>query len=569
MQENRNLLLALAVSLLIMLAFDFFYLKPAKEEQARQAQLNAQQSADMGLAALQQQVKVTPVFQSRAEVLSNSGQRINIISPRINGSISLTGARIDDVVLADYNDSLEDDASPVTLLQPRGTGEAYYAEFNWLGLEGDTQALPSATTVWKADKTELRPGEAVTLTWDNGSGLLFTKVIGLDKNYMFTITQTVKSQAASPVVLAPYGLISREGRPETSGFYILHEGALGVFDGVLEEIDYDDMEDDPTIELKSSDGGWLGITDKYWLVAMIPDQEQNFVAHTQHRIVNGKNRYQVDFMGMQKVLAPGQTMVEQTSLFAGAKEVSLIDKYESSMGISNFDLAIDWGWFYWLTRPIFYALDHINDYVGNFGVSILVLTVLIKILFFPLANKSYRALGKMKLLAPKMKEIREKYAEDKVKQQQATMELYKTEKINPLAGCLPILLQIPVFFSLYKVLFVTIEMRHAPFFGWVNDLSAPDTLTFVNLFGLIPWDPPSFMVIGIWPILMGLSMYGQQKLNPAPADPMQAKLFMFMPLIFVIILAPFPVGLVIYWTWNNVLTIAQQYVIMRREGAVA
>jgi YidC/Oxa1 family membrane protein insertase len=396
--------------------------------------------------------------------------------------------------------------------------------------------------------------------------LVFARTFSIDENYMLQVDQSVTNNADRDVNVQPYGLIKRTGTPEISGFFILHEGPIGVFADGLEEIDYEDLRDDGDVNFQST-GGWAGITDKYWLVAMVPDNEAATETYMVHRKRNGIDNYQASMRSTGGTIAPGQTLTNASHLFAGAKINSMIDAYGESMDIRLFDRAIDWGWLYYLTKPIFYALSFLQDYVGNFGVAILLLTVLIKLLFFQLANKSYVSMSAMRKLQPKMVALRERYADDKQRQQQEMMKMYQEEKVNPVSGCLPMLIQIPVFFALYKVLFVSIEMRQAPFFGWVQDLSAPDPLLITNLFGLIPFDPPGFLAIGVWPLLMGITMYAQQKLNPAPQDPVQAKVFMLLPIMFTFLLAAFPVGLVIYWTWNNVLTIAQQWVIMKRHGA--
>lgn len=382
---------------------------------------------------------------------------------------------------------------------------------------------------------------------------------------MFTVSQRVENTGTEPVSLYPYGLIRRWDTPPTAGFFILHEGPIGVLGGTLEEIDYDDLQEDGDIELPS-DGGWLGITDKYWLTALVPDQESTLTANFRHSLSDGQDRYQVDYLRNQIRLSPGNTIEVVDRLFVGAKEVSLLDQYREDYGIPLFDRAVDFGWFYFLTKPLFYVLHWFYERVGNYGVAILLLTLLVKILFYPLANKSYRSMSQMKKLQPEMMKMREQYGDDKARMNQELMALYKKEKVNPMSGCLPIVVQIPVFFALYKVLFVSIEMRHAPFFGWIQDLSAPDPTTVFNLFGLIPWDPPAFLMIGVWPLLMGATMLLQQRLNPQPADPMQAKIMMMLPLMFIFLFATFPAGLVIYWTWNNVLSIAQQWVIMKRMG---
>ncbi|MFQ5534993.1 MAG: membrane protein insertase YidC [Sphingomonadales bacterium] len=582
MGEQKNLILAVVLTFVILIGFQ--YLAPAPTPPPVQTQQNAGQIEPATVSAGQDIEGLTPqlpagadaavpslapaqpdVTRTRQEALAASG-RIEIVSPRLRGSIPITGRRIDDILLSDYTETQDADSTNIVLLSPAGARNAYYAEFGWASVPGANVATPSPDTVWTADRAKLGIGQPVTLTWDSDQGLRFTRTYAIDDNYMFTITQRVVNTTSSPVTLAPFGLISRTGTPDTSGFVILHEGALGAFENALLEVDYEEMREAQRIE-KTSVGGWIGITDKYWLTALIPDQNSHVTGHFNHRLSGGQDKYQVDFLLEAQSIPAGGSIETASRLFAGAKEVRLIDGYEKSLGIARFDRAIDWGWLFWLTKPIFMLLGWINDLIGNFGLAILVLTVVIKALFFPLANKSYVQMGKMKKLQPKMTAIRETFADDKVRQQQEMMALYKKEQVNPMGGCLPMLVQIPVFFALYKVLFVTIEMRHAPFFGWVQDLSAPDELLWLNLFGLIPWDPPGLLAIGVWPVLMGVSMFLQQKLNPQPADPMQAKVFMIMPVMFTFLLATFPVGLVIYWTWNNMLTMAQQWVIMKRTEA--
>ena len=480
----------------------------------------------------------------------------------LHGSLSLTGGRIDDLTLADYHVDLDDEVE-IELLNPVGTANPYFAEFGWVA-EGDV-AVPGNETLWQADADTLRANEPVTLSWDNGSGLLFTRTITLDDNYMFTVEQQVTNNSDQTVTLHPYSLLSRWGTPETAGFYILHEGPIGVFDETLSEVDYSDLIDDGNVE-KTSTGGWIGITDKYWLTALVPDQSSEFNARFIAQPDQYQPRYQVDISTNGRIIEPGGSAAVTDKVFAGAKEIDLLDGYAEQYSIPLFDRAVDFGWYYFLTKPFLYILKFFHGMTGNFGIAILMLTLVVKAIFFPLANKSYKSMSAMKKLQPEMQKLRERYENDKPKMQQELMALYKKEKVNPLAGCLPILLQIPVFFSLYKVLFVAIELRHAPFFGWVQDLSAPDPTSFVNLFGLIPFDPPAFLVIGVWPLLMGLTMYLQQKLNPQPPDPIQAKVMAFLPVMFIFLFATFSSGLVIYWTWNNVLSIAQQWLIMRKMG---
>lgn len=515
---------------------------------------------------------------SRAAALAKS-PRVKFVSKRVHGSINLVGGRVDDLTLIDYRKELDEKSGEIVLLSPRNSVDPYYAEFGWVTDNTSTGvAVPGPKTEWTASSGTLEAGGSVTLTWDNGQGIVFHRVYALDKNYMFTVTQKVENKSNKAVSLYPYGLIRRVNTPKTLGFYILHEGPIGVLDKKLTEIDYDDLKDDPpNQEVLRNVPGWLGITDKYWLVALIPDGTVDS-ARFLYDGKGGKDEYQVDYLGKARPVAAGATAEVTNRLFTGAKEVEVLTAYEEKLGIFDFDKAIDFGWFYWITKPLAYGLIKANTVLGNFGLAILLLTVLIKLAFFPLANKSYRAMSKMKLLQPQVTALRERFADDKQRLNKEMMELYKREKVNPTSGCLPMLIQIPVFFALYKVLFVSIEMRHAPFFGWIQDLSAPDPTSIWNVFGLLPFDPITvpvvgqyiglggILAIGVWPIIMGASMFVQQKLNPQPADPMQAKIFLMLPFVFTIMLARFPAGLVIYWAWNNILTIIQQWIIMKKAG---
>ena len=581
MSDQKNMLIAIGLSLAILLGFQFFYEFPKMEkERERQAEIAAQEAADNpvpktqsnqntdiqapggGARAPSVQASVATAAQ-RAEALASS-PRINIDTPTVYGSISLEGGRIDDLVLKNYGQDVGEDAERIHLLHPVGAPKSYYAEFGWVGSSNDLK-LPGPNTRWKSNQTELAPGKPVTLSWDNQAGLLFERTYEIDDHYMITTIQRVTNSKKKSVGLFPYGLVARSGTPRTLGFYILHEGPLGVFDGTLREYDYDDLQETRKVEL-SSTGGWIGITDKYWLAALIPDQNIGSTYRFVHSLKNKDDRYQVDYLGQETRIEPGQTTETVNRLFAGAKEVKLLDAYSEQYNISNFDLAVDFGWFYFLTKPFFYAISWLFSYLGNFGLAILAFTVFVKIVFFPLANKSYKSMAKMRELTPKLMAMREQFGDDKMRLNQEMMALYKQEKVNPASGCLPILVQIPVFFALYKVLFVNIEMRHAPFYGWIKDLSVADPTSIFNFFGLIPWTPPDFMIIGAWPVLMGLTMWLQQRLNPQPTDPVQAKVFMFLPLFFTFLLGTFPAGLVIYWTWNNLLSIAQQKLIMFRMG---
>lgn len=581
MFDNRNLILAIVLSLAILFGFELLFPSPQSQLAEPQTQ-TAQSTATPTPGAVQPQapapssgpapVVAAPVIGAqpvldRAQVISTLA-RIKIDTPRLSGSIALKGARIDDLIMTDYRETLEEDSPPIVLLSPEGAKGAYFAEFGWSAIDG---GAPGGDAVWQADRTTLTPEQPVTLTWNNGQGLLFKRTYAIDSDFLFTITQTVQNTGPAAKRLYPYALASRHGNPETTGFYILHEGLLGVFDGQLKEVDYDEVAEAPDGRIEqNSDGGWLGITDKYWLVALAPEKGSKTQSRFVHTRDGGVDKYQTDTLGTEKVVAPGGSVTVTSHLFAGAKEVTLLDRYEVEDNIARFDLSIDFGWFYFLTKPIFYMVQWLYGFAGNFGVAILLLTVALKLVLFPLANKSYVAMSKMRKLQPEMLKLRDQFKDDKMRLNQEMMALYKREKANPASGCLPMIVQIPIFFALYKVLFVSIEMRHAPFFGWIQDLSAPDPTTIWNLFGLLPWDAsavvPDILNIGIWPLIMGFTMWLQQRLNPQPTDPIQAKVFAFLPIMFTFMLATFPAGLVIYWAWNNILSITQQKVIMMRMG---
>ncbi|WP_029011061.1 membrane protein insertase YidC [Azospirillum halopraeferens] len=566
MTDQRNLLLAIVLSIAILLGFQLLYEAPRMEQ--RQAQLAQQQAQTEQTVTVPPGATAPEGTRDRARLIAEqhaAGQRVRIDTPSLHGSVNLVGGRIDDLTLASYHETPDPTSPEIVLLAPQGSPNAYFAEFGWVP-EDRAVAAPGPTTEWTVrGEATLTPDRPLTMTWDNGAGLEFERTISVDRDFMFTVVQRVRNTGDTAVRLLPYGLASRHGTPRTEGFYILHEGPLGVFDGKLLELDYSDLRDDRTIT-RHTTGGWIGITDKYWLVSLVPDQSESATARFLYNRRGTEDRYQVDMMGEAVEVAPGATAEDTTRLFAGAKQVRLLDAYAEQYGITNFDLAIDFGWFYFLTKPFFYALDVLAGLLGNFGLAILAFTVIIKLIFFPLANKSYHAMARMKKLQPKMQELREKFENDKPRMNQELMALYKREKVNPMAGCLPILVQIPVFFALYKVLFVSIEMRHAPFYGWIHDLAAPDPTSIFNLFGLIPWDPPALLMLGAWPIIMGITMWLQQKMNPAPPDPVQQKIFAFLPIVFTFMLASFPAGLVIYWAWNNLLSVAQQWVIMRQDG---
>jgi YidC/Oxa1 family membrane protein insertase len=578
-EDTRNLVLAIVIVLAMMIGYELVIAKhvaPQPDARAQQNVAAGADSAQKGPAAVPDLPAAVPAApEDRTAVLARGG-RVAIKSPRLNGSLRLEGGRLDDLTLIGYRQTIEKTSPDVVLLSPANTAVPYYTDFGWQNVQGGTVPVPGATTTWQADSDTLSPGKPVTLTWDNGQGLVFSRTYAIDENYMISVTDKVQNSTGAPVSLQPYSAVNRVGIPETVKSAIVHEGFVGVFNEKLAHESYKDQKEE-TVENKLKDdrqalktastGGWLGITDKYWLVAFIPDQKQSFNGWFDYRNVSGRDVFRAVYAGTQAVVPAGGTLSSTSHVFAGAKETKLIDAYEKQLGIVMFDRAIDWGWFYFLARPVFWLLELLKGWVGNFGLAILAITVLIKLAFFQLANKSYIAMGKMRKLAPKMTALRERYKDDPIKQREEVLKLYQTEKVNPVAGCLPILVQIPVFIALYQVLMISIEMRHAPFYGWVKDLSGHDPLLITNLFGLIPWTPPSFLAIGLWTAIMGVTMYVQQRLNPPPPDPVQAKVFQFLPLIFIFLFASFPVGLVIYWTWNNLLTIAQQWVIMKRHGA--
>ena len=575
-ENNRNFILAIVLSIGVLFAWQYFFVPkhqpPVKPEGEQTQQVEPgppqpQTGGEPSSGGAPQPGAATAATMTREEALAQS-PRVAIDTPSLKGSIALKGGRIDDLTLKDYRETVEPTSPMVVLLSPAGGPGAYYAEHGFVGGDaGADLALPTADTLWTAEtQGPLTQSSPVTLTYDNGKGLKFTRTISVDDKYMFTVDDKVANTGSESVTLYPYALVSRHEMPHVQGFYILHEGLIGVVDdGGLEEIAYKKALENPPAIFKSQHG-WLGITDKYWATVVIPEQGKAFDAKFSGTLTDGRERFQTDYLMGPLAIPAGGTGEAKGQVFAGAKEVNTVDAYAEKYAIPKFDLLIDWGWFYFLTKPLFFALDFFYKLVGNFGVAILIVTLCIKLVLFPLANKSYVSMSKMKLLAPEMQRIKERYGDDRMRQQQAMMELYKKEKVNPASGCLPILVQIPIFFALYKVLFVTIEMRHAPFFGWIKDLSAPDPTSVFNLFGLIPWDPPHFLMIGIWPLIMGVTMWVQMKLNPAPPDPVQAKIFAWMPVFFTFLLASFPAGLVIYWAWNNTLSVLQQSVIMARQG---
>ncbi|MDH3740819.1 MAG: membrane protein insertase YidC [Hyphomicrobiales bacterium] len=600
--DNKNFILAIALSALLIIGWQVFYVQPEIERQRQLQEKEAAQSTQVGDGTVPQAGGTTTVPQAggtttvpqtgsdvtvpqaggstaptaptaaglrpRAVVIAAT-PRAEIKTPSLAGSINLEGGRIDDLHLLKYKETVKPGSPTITLLSPSGTETGFFADHGWAPSQGNTAKLPTPKTVWSvAGNRTLTPDAPVTLTWDNGGGLVFKRTFSVDKDYMFGVSQEVVNNTGAPVVLYPYARVQRQQIPKIEGFIILHEGLVGVLGEDLKELDYDDVKDDPKPTVADSKGGWLGITDKYWAVVVIPSQDTEITGRFTYTPAGGRDLFQSAYTHKTGLtVAPGQTGKFDSQVFAGAKVVQTINRYAEETKITQFDLMVDWGYLYFITKPLFWLLDKLYGMFGNFGVAILIATVLIKIAFFPLANKSYASMAKMKVLQPELVKLRERFADDKQRQQKEMMELYKKEQVNPMAGCLPVLLQIPVFFALYKVLFVTIEMRHAPFYGWIKDLSANDPTSLFNLFGLIPWEPPLFLMIGVLPLIMGVTMWIQMRLNPAPPDPIQAQIFNWMPLFFTFLLASFPAGLVLYWAWNNFLSIIQQATIMKRHGA--
>jgi YidC/Oxa1 family membrane protein insertase len=599
MSDNRNTILAVILSGLVLIAWQYFYNVPQMEkrklaEQTQSELVKPAQPAGNGATpqagaspapqanapASVQPASAAPVVDREAAIAGSP--RVKIDTPRVTGSISLKGARIDDLSLVQFRETVDPASPAIVLYSPSGTAEPYYAEFGWVAASGTTVKLPDRDTNWQQDGTgALTPTTPVTLKYDNGEGLIFRRTISIDDRYLFTIKDDVNNVGNAPVTLYPFALISRHGTPKVSGYYILHEGLIGYLgDQGLQEYTYKKIDEAKSVSFKVTNG-WLGITDKYWASALLPDTSAQLQARYSSNLVGTVRTYQTDYLEDPQTIAIGGTGSANARLFAGTKEASVVGLnfpvggfggYNKELGLNHFDLLIDWGWFYFITKPMFLALDFFYHLVGNFGIAILLVTVLVKLLFFPLANKSYASMAKMKSVQPQLAALKERYPDDKMKQQQEMMEIYKKEKINPIAGCLPVALQIPVFFSLYKVLFVTIEMRHAPFYGWIKDLSSPDPTNIFTLFGLLHYDPTllpvfgHYLHLGVWPLIMGITMWFQMKLNPTPPDPTQQLIFGWMPVIFTFMLAGFPAGLVIYWAWNNTLSVLQQSFIMRRNG---
>ena len=566
--ESRNLILAIILSVGVLFIWSFFFEAPEQEmlngeiESGDVSEVNSNELDMEAIDEIERSLGITENDNIGLDEALSVDKRVKIETNSIVGSINLKGLRIDDIVLKKYNETQEEFSEKIRVLQPIDTYDGYEVTFGWIKNQDANFETPNAESIWKVSNNNatLTSNNEVEFEWSNTTGQTFVTTIGLDEDYLFDITQEVKNNSNEEIIINNASKVTRKQAPSLSGMFILHEGLLGVLQEKLELIDYDDLKDDEETLNFESDNGWVGITDKYWLAALIPDQNKSFKA-----IYTYDNGYIAYYRSLNATkVAAGSDHIVESQIFIGAKEAKLIDRYQEDYGIYNFDLAIDWGWFYFLTKPLFNVIYFFSELSGNFGLAIIILTVITRIVFFPLANWSFISMAKMKMLQPEMTRIKELHKDDRAQQQQALMALYKKEKVNPISGCLPILIQIPFFFAIYKMLFVSIEMRHAPFYGWIQDLAAKDPTTIFNAFGLIPWDPPSFLIIGIWPILMGLTMYIQQKLNPAPPDPIQARIFMFLPLFITILLAQFAAGLVIYWTTNNVLSIIQQWIINKR-----
>jgi len=552
--DFRNVLMAIVLSTIVLFGWSIFFEPPVIEQQTTTEKIN-KNNENVTSPSIDE--KENKNIETRTESISKT-KRLKVENENIKGSISLQGAVIDDIIFKNYRETLNSETK-VTFLNPKNSPKEYFIETGWATGGSEKVNLPLDNTIWKVKgNSTLTPNSPITLEWDNGNGLIFTKKFELDNKFLFKITQSIKNISNKSFQFYPYAQITRAGKPEGRQIYILHEGFLGVFGDELKEKDYSDIEDEK-FSIQSSKG-WLGITDKYWLTALVPEKGKEFKAE----FVSKNQKYRANYIIKEAyILNPNNSITNEIKTFVAAKEVAVIDNYAETLGIEKFDLAIDWGWFYFFTKPLFFIIDYFFKLTGNFGLAIIIITALIRLIFFPLANYSFKSMAKMKILQPEMIRLKELHKEDKVKLQQEMMALYKREKVNPISGCLPVLIQIPFFFAIYKMLYVTLEMRHQPFFGWIKDLSDRDPTSIFNLFGLIPWDPPTFLMIGAWPILMGISMWIQQKLNPTPPDPIQAKIFMFFPIFLTIILAPFPAGLVVYWTVNNILTITQQWIIIR------
>ena len=561
MDNQKNLLLAVVLSVVILVGFDFFF-KTEKKQLPENINTNETILTDQSKAKAGDENVPTINIES-TEQNKVKEKRIKFESQRLIGSINLVGATVDDLLLKDYFETINKEKN-INILSPENSLSPYFLRIGWASPDRSIK-LPNKNSVWKSDKTSYKKNESVKLEWDNNEGLKFYRTISIDENFMISVIDKVENQSPKTIKLTNFSYLRRLNYKPQNKFFILHEGPLGVFNDTLKEVSYDEIEENNEI-VETTKNGWIGYTDHYWQVTIFPETDETFKARFKN-LKNKNNSIQIDFINENiKTVRSGENLQSKSYIFAGAKEVPLIDRYIKEIGINKLDLSVDFGWFYFLTKPLFYALHFLSTIVGNFGVGIIILTICIRIILFPLANKSFKSMNSMRMITPEIQRLRERYKDDRTKMNQEMFALYKQKKINPAAGCLPILIQIPIFFALYKVLFVSIEMRHAPFFGWIKDLSSPDPTSLFNLFGLIPWDTPAFLTIGIWPLLMGITMFLQQKINPPPPDPIQAKIFMMLPFIFTFLLATFPSGMVVYWTINNILSIGQQYILLKKQS---
>jgi len=551
--ENKNVIAAISLSAAVIILYSLFF-QPDPEVVKKNLAKQNNGVSNTDTPSLEKNENFIKL--SREEALKEN-DRVKFENDNIIGSISLKGATIDDLTFKDYNVELNGNES-VKLLNPRNVDDGYVIESGFVTNNKNID-IPNASTLWKISGNNiLKVNNPIKLSWSNNQGITFEKHISLDDQFLFTIKEKIINKSDKSYNFYSYGQIIRNELPEISGFYILHEGFLSVLDDELIEEDYDDIQEKKFTQIAQE--GFVGISDKYWITSIIPQKGKEFKTTFDY-----KNKFRANYISTQGAeVGPNSSFEEKIQIITAAKRVNIIDGYAEKLNINKFDLVIDWGFMYFITKPLFFALDYFFKLLGNYGLAIIAVTVCIRLAFFPLANFSFKSMGKMKLLAPEMARLKELHKDDKMKLQQAMMALYKKEKVNPMSGCLPILVQIPVFFAFYKILFVTLEMRHMPFYGWIKDLSDRDPTSIFNLFGLIPWDPPSFLLIGAWPIIMGITMFIQQKLNPTPPDPIQAKIFMFFPLFLTVILAPFAAGLVIYWSFNNIFTMIQQYIVQRK-----
>ncbi len=558
--DIKNVILAVVLSMIIIFGWQYYFVSPQQQQAKKQAEI---------IAAAPVATDAPSTVQDRTTLIAAS-PRAKIETDQFAGSINLAGAQLDDLSLLKYRETVDPQSPAIVLLSPSGSKDAFYVEQGLRPLDGDKTLVPNSKTLWIAPQNAVLTLEKpLSLTWDNGAGLTFERTFSISDKYLFNIKQSVTNKGTAPVNLYPYARVQRQDTPHIAGYWVFFEGLLGVHNSTLTENHYATLKKTPEEPVTvDSVGGWLGFTDKYWATMLIPDKSAKVSNKYEFVKIPGRDGYQASYVGADAILvAPGATASYEDHIFAGVKVVDTINAINAKYGFDKFDLMIDWGWFSPITKTMFYLLEYVKAIVGNFGIAILLVTVLVKLAVFPIANKAYASMSKMKKLKPQMDAIKEKYPDDRTKVQQETMELYKREKLNPMAGCLPMFIQIPIFFSLYKVILTTIELRHAPFYGWIHDLSAPDPTSLFNLFGLIPWQPWPSLMIGVWPILMGITMWVQMRLNPAPNDPIQASMFNWMPVLFTFMLGTFPVGLVIYWTWSNTLSVIQQSYIMKKHGA--